>query len=134
MLEAVSRQEVKKRLQEQEEEIKGLTTRLESISWDEIIAKDQSKEGMFIDKAKALLCCLAPQQSFGATIAEIVKGEASFICFLQEKVEKLKAYLPQPTINVLLAYKDTAVISDDKWKHTMSIFSLDDTTTLYHLK
>ncbi|KAL6067903.1 hypothetical protein QOT17_008589 [Balamuthia mandrillaris] len=133
-LEAVSKEEAQNRLKKREGDIKELNAHLQTIPWEEIIHRDQREKSFFVDKAKALLHCLAPYQSFGATVAEIVKADPSVIRFLQENVEELKAYLPQPTLEVLLAYKDTSLITDEHWNYTMSVFRLDDSASLHHIQ
>jgi len=55
------------------------------------------------------------------------------IQFLKEHINEFSSTLRQPALGVLLAYKDTVKITDSNWEYTMTVFGLNETSTLHHI-
>ncbi|KAL6070879.1 unconventional myosin-VIIb-like [Balamuthia mandrillaris] len=123
---------------QRKKELEEMKERWIATDWQSVLEenKKEREEVYLKEQAKALLRCLCPQQSFMMALGELVKSDPATIHYLKEHIsefQELQQPRHQPALSVLLAYKETVGITDKNWRYTMSVFNLDDSTSIHHL-
>ena len=137
--EALAKAQEEQHQLEQEQRTKEtemMKTKLLTIPWDSILnaTARESTQTLLHRQAKALLECLLPHTSYEAALETLIQGNPKTIHYLQTHMEDFQSIsLSQPSLEVLLSYKDTLNITDKKWTHTMAVFGLDSRVSLHHI-